>query len=520
MRARLTKLLLSVVVAVLGALSVAHAQDAPQTFESPAPATTNMSLEKAKDAAVASLKSLMAAFTSPIAALEAKLRPNGKYLVLTLVILNIGYAGIRLAGGTTDAFDLFVTGIKVSMVGSLCLAAVEPQQWLADATNIGGGPITLFRAIEVGFEKVLAMALAGSKIPASADGMLLSVSQASLGAINEMVKLDIIPKGLTDAWQLFTHLAGLIVGLLAWAASVLAFVLAAATIVGEILVAKLSIDIAKAFTGLMVPWLLFQPMKFLFDAWLRTVLVGFVALVIAGLFATGMATFATHAADVYQRLPAESAKDLSNIGLAILYVPMLLGSIVILTLVGKVNSIAQSLFSGSIDSGIGLGSFLRSANMTAGTVGKGAYSGSQAALGAARVAPNASRTGLNTVGSAMRRGGLALEKAGGQGSMMAAVGASLNHAGKNVGRKETVGSIVSRESAKKESLNPTARQMKVATKAADAAYASARFAGMDKASSQVEAIKAAQTALRVAPAAQKTPRTATAPSWKTLGDSA
>ena len=107
------------------------------------------------------LVALVNSLHSPLIEFKNKLAGNGKNLALALMALHVGTAGLKLASGTTDLWEVTLQLMKLLFVGGLVLAAVEPQPWLSTMTGVtgqSGNGITLPDAIMSGMYQLMNLA--------------------------------------------------------------------------------------------------------------------------------------------------------------------------------------------------------------------------------------------------------------------------------------------------------------------------------------------------------------------------
>jgi hypothetical protein len=355
--------------------------------------------------------------------------------------------------------------VRLSVLAGLALAAIQPQPWFAAMT----GYDTLGKAIEGGFYLIMRWAAGAAHLGDLADtsSMIRTVANVVLTALFKMGEVQVFPAG-TSLWKAMTNVTGLMVGLLMWFMCVVAYVIAGALVLGEAVAADLTIQIALAFAPLLVPWVLFAPLRFLFDAWLKTLLVGGVGFVIAILFCSGMAQFAASATQAMAQLPAES---FINAQLIATFSPILIGSILMILMAGKVMSFANSLLSGAGMSGLSLGDF------------KNALTGTGAGVS------GAGRAGRATFNAASKGVG--------------AVAAGINSGRGLISARQlakTHGARASAAHAANSGKAPSAAQSSLAARHGNRAYSAARFAGLGHAAALTATSKAVAASLLNVPA--------------------
>jgi hypothetical protein len=311
----------------------------------------------------------------------------GTGLLGSLVALHVIGAGLSFAAGTIDPFGLAARLLRLSLLSALVLATIQRQDWFVTMSGFD----TLGRAIEGGFAQVMRWAAVAAELPDTVDpsSMIRSVSNTVLSALFKMGEVQVFPAG-TSMWKAMTNVTGLMVGLLMWFMCVVAYIIAGAIVLGEAVIADLTIQLALAFAPLMVPWLLVAPLRFLFDAWLRTLLVGGVGFVIAILFCAGMAAFARSAdramAQVLQE-PFVNAKLIAT------FSPILIGSILMILMAGKVMSFASGLLSGGSPGGVSPGDIRGAIDSVVQAASTPVRAGMAAVAGANRLREAASSAG-------------------------------------------------------------------------------------------------------------------------------
>lgn len=309
------------------------------------------------------INSLHEAIFKPLERFQASLAGGGTTLLFGLLMLHVIAGGVMLAAGSTDLFDLAIKGIKLSIVGSLAYSALVAQPWLGYVTGIGGS-VTLPDAIMAGFYKL--MSSAGGQLGWQAEGkgtgsfFSQTVSTMS-NAIFKFVDMPVLnqEKGFWRQALSLLDPANL-AAMLYWFVSVIVFVLSCAMLLFELIGAELTIKFAVAFTPLMVPWMLFKPMEFLFNSWLRMLLIGGLGFVVTILMVTGFAEFAGTAGTLVQQARDDSLWE--GAGAAMVMLPVLLGSVIFFMLASKANSIASGLISGSGTDGISLNTIRHAMN--------------------------------------------------------------------------------------------------------------------------------------------------------------
>jgi hypothetical protein len=458
-------------------------------------------------------------------------------------MLHVIAGGVMLASGSSDLFDIAVKGIKLSIVGSIAYSALVAQPWLGQVTGIGGA-ITLPDAIMTGFYQLMGRAGAtlGWQVDGNSTGAFFnSMVSTMANAIFRFVDMPILNQD-QGFWRRAVSILdpANLVAMLYWFVSVLVFVLACAMLLFEILGAELTIQFAIAFTPLMVPWMLFRPMEFLFNSWLRMLIVGGLGYVAGILMISGFASFANRASILVQQSRADSMWE--GAGAAMVMLPVFLGSIIFMMLASKANSIASSLVSGGGVDGISLNTIrngvmamntgARAPSQTAGhalnglsNVGRGASRVVGAGASAAAGLKSAGQSGLNAFRSATASplsstpGGKA--QAIGQGiasggkAFGQSIASSVSNAGSTVSKAElnSPGGKAVQRMAKamgnEASLTPP--MMKAAISHSNKAFATARGEGQLGSQAKVATQKAAGEWLKAVSRNPKSPPPAAPP---------
>jgi hypothetical protein len=313
---------------------------------------------------VDALVGLYRAFKQPIVEFGKSMSGGGLVLIWSLVVLHIFVGGFMLAAGTTDLFDLAVQGMKLSFVAfmaSSMFVSSNAMQYLS-------GYPTVAQAIEAGFLTLMGKAAKAAGLdlgPGAASTMMESMVRVVLEPVFRMADVKIWPDNFQ--WSDLLKLPGIIVGLIMWLFATLAFLAAVAVILGEVFSADLLVTFAFAFAPVLVPWLLFRPMQWLFEGWLKAMLLGSLAFLIGLLFAGGMASFASAASTLLANYAASSGVDWFGGKLVAIFSPILLGSLIIIVICGKTASFAYSLLGGGGIQGISVHAFRQAASMASKT---------------------------------------------------------------------------------------------------------------------------------------------------------
>lgn len=549
--------------------------------------------------AVDIFKNLYSSFFSPLNAFGESLTGGGKVLLIALVTLHIAYGGVLVAAGTMDLFTLAMNGVKLSLIASLLWAALAPQAWLGQATGINA-PVTLSAVIVRGFQTMVATAAEAGSKNMSADSarmfndikempqagntdiasanMFGSVFTAMFKTLKKIIDVPLWPESKKGEagmekfkfWKWGDKLGELtadfitfVIGTVFWIGTIFMYLLACGVLILELLGSVLTVGIALAFTPLMVPWLLFQPLAFLFNNWLKLLLIGSLGFVIGVLMLSGFGAFMDAGTKTLTDIAATPEKFSSGVTIAWTFLPIFLGSFIFMLLVPKATGLASSLISGMAISGVSAKDFGRSMAATGAVAGAPsqaarqiaggakaggnmALQGAQAAIGGiaagvgmAKAAPGAVAGGI-AAGTSAAAGAMGAAKSGVQGAKAAfaqggvagvvkagtdsAVGGLKSAASGAVGaakagveavkNKDTAGMAAAKAVAKAGGLAPNQQQLASAASASNRAINTARMGGMDKNAVTKAGNQAAKEALTGAdkppkPAKLATPETPT-----------
>lgn len=337
---------------------------------------------------------------------------SGLKIVLSLFTMGIAIGGIKIAGGM-DLVDAAVDFVKFSMLASFAAACVTESAWLSSLTGGAGG--TIGEVIKSGFS-----GLVKTLVPDMAGGGPLALAGSFMEAAFRLTQVQVIPKNIAgDGIAIVLFIASnwipMVVAVLFLVFTILAFALAGALVVGEVLFGQLSMDLAIVLAPLLAPWVLFKPMSFLFDAWLRTLLIGGMTYVVGALLAKAANSFAVEMVKASESFTDFTMFTLDSV--AAVYGGMFLMSLIFLILCERVSRLAAGLISGGAVASIGItgmrsaigatsaSSGVGGANRTAaGGGGGGGGSASKAAPGAAKGGRGRMEGAGHAAGAALRRG--------------------------------------------------------------------------------------------------------------------
>jgi len=312
--------------------------------------------------------------------------------------------GIELALSSKDIVWYTSEAIKIAVLTGFAVACI-------DVTKVPGwesivGKQSLGHSIQ-SWMFTLGGARGGEAEAAS------TLGQAAGAFADSIVKLysaKVIPAdwGLL---RIISHFVEIIVACLFLIAACLALSVAAALTIGHMFVGMLLMSLAIALAPVLVPAIMVRPLNFLFDAWLKTLLIGGMMVVVGRMFIEGGKAFALSvegmAGSLSQTLPQTEAQRLAmdtyainGFDLIAVYGTVFLAALLFIMIAGKIDDMARTLISGSGVSGFGINDF-RLAVAATNRSGVSAAGSAARAGGAAAGAAFAARSG----GSAMKAAG-------------------------------------------------------------------------------------------------------------------
>lgn len=298
----------------------------------------------ASDTTVEVVTKLYEGFTKPISDFSALLGGHGLTLIASLAVIHVVMGAIALGSGAKDLFQVFMDGLKLSFIASMLTALLVPMAWLESMTGFSGSGVSI---IEQGFRALLQSA----GLFGDAGGAISAICGGVFDAIFKMLEVPIVSKDY--AWyEVITNLPAIIISAFWMLITMLVMLLTGALVLGEALGADILLKFVVGFAPLLVPWAMFKPLAFLFGGWLRALIIGCVTLVVAGLFVSAMKSFADASASA---MISQNADGLGGSYLLVftIFAPILIASLIVLMLAGKINSIASSLINGGGLDGFG-----------------------------------------------------------------------------------------------------------------------------------------------------------------------
>jgi hypothetical protein len=295
----------------------------------------------------------------------------GKRIVMAFLVMGIVIGGVQIMGGM-DAVEAIVRYVKFGALGLLAIACFSPVGWLGGET-LG----TLLRGLFI--DTGLAV-LTESKDPP------VYMALRFMEVFDAAVSVPVIPPHISG-WsdRVGFVLANPIETLVAMIMVVLASVtllLAGMIVIGEIFMASITMDLAIALAPILTPWIMWRPTSFLFDAWLKTILISGMAFMIASLMGKGALAFVGEAAKIAPAAGVKPGESYTMFSIIASYGGFFLLSLVFLFLATRVSSLAGALIRGGILSGVSIQEFRQGVGSLGGLASRAA-SGAAPAAGAA-----------------------------------------------------------------------------------------------------------------------------------------
>lgn len=252
------------------------------------------------------------------------------------------------------------------------------------------------------FMSSVATAIAGNSM-ASLDAAILAGVKPIFDAIAAIVEQPRVMEGSTTSEGIMGMLGTMAASAASWIMGVIAKVVAAFTLIvagvisiAHIIIGFISVRLVLTLAPLMVPFLMFKPLSFLFEGWLRFLLSAcMLKVVIAFLLSVVTALITDSMVGLSQQFAAESqqATPYEALQVDILLLGMMMVFALLATLmVAQAPTIAQGLLAGS-----GAMGFSGLKGITQGTAGRGAQYGAGSAKdfavgGATKTAQAGART--------------------------------------------------------------------------------------------------------------------------------
>ncbi len=270
----------------------------------------------------------------------------GKRIVMAFLVMGIVIGGVQIMGGM-DAVEAIVRYVKFGALGLLAIACFSPVGWLGGET-LG----TLLRGLFI--DTGLAV-LTESKDPP------VYMALRFMEVFDAAVSVPVIPPHITD-WTdklsfLLANPVQTTVGMIMVLLASVTLLLAGMIVIGEIFMASITMDLAIALAPILTPWIMWRPTSFLFDAWLKTILMSGMAFMIAALMGKGALAFVGEAAKIAPAAGIKPGESYSGYSIIAAYGGFFLLSLVFLFLATRVSSLAGGLIRGGMLSGVSIQEF-------------------------------------------------------------------------------------------------------------------------------------------------------------------
>ena len=311
---------------------------------------------------------LLGAFRQQVFSPSAGLRT-----VYALVTIMVAFSALRMGFlGDIGYTEMLVDWFKLAAIASVAVCAITP---LDSLIWLFGAKITLGQAIENWF-----LSVAGLGQNVIGDGL-----KSWMEVLKKLLNAPIIPPHVAAAnilskgsWIL-THCITLLGALIFQILAVIALGIAAIITVGHLLAAKILMSLAISMAPMLVPWILFRPLQFLFDAWLKTLITGGMLLVVGSFFTRAGMAFAD---SMNILTPKLDGADWETTSIMITFFGILLACLLFILIAQKLDGLARSLVSGSGISGFGLAQ-VKAAMSATGSVASAPAKAASAVAGAA-----------------------------------------------------------------------------------------------------------------------------------------
>jgi hypothetical protein len=307
---------------------------------------------------------------------------SGLKVVAALAAILVVFSGLKMGfGGEGIGYhDFFADMFKIASVSTVAVCAIQPLSSLAWAL---GGNLTLGQAIENWF-----LHLAGAD---QGTDLITAGLQSWVGVMLTLLRAQIVPDDKNWMWVL-EHCIPLLGALIFEVMGVIAIGIAGLITIGNLVAGKLLMDLAISFAPVLVPWILFRPMQFLFDAWLKSIIAGGMLMVVGSFFnAAGM----KFAEQMNNLTPMLASSNWEATSIMIAWAGVFFATVAFILIAQKLDGMARSLVSGSGISGFSLQAM------------RAAMAPSMAAGGAMAGAPGAAASAAHRHSSAQQAVGAA-----------------------------------------------------------------------------------------------------------------
>lgn len=289
------------------------------------------------------------ALSRMFATLQETFRPKigpelGTQIVAAFMVLGIVVGAVQVIGGM-DFVEAVVRYCKLGALALIALACFQPVSWLE------GNSLGMF--LREQFIDGGAAMFAESKDPP------VYLAYQFMKVFDKAISVNVIPSDLTVWYEKFgfilAHPIATLIALLMVVASAIVLAGVGALVVAEVFLAAISMDLALALTPILVPWVMWRPTSFLFDAWLKTILASGLGFLVASLLGKGSLAFVEVASTLADGLTYGKTYSIASVAAA--YGGFFLISLIFAFLASKVIKLAESLIGGGVLSGFSIQAF-------------------------------------------------------------------------------------------------------------------------------------------------------------------
>lgn len=398
---RKTTFLLLVALVMASAFSVAQT-NGPAPAPAPAPTVQKLPIDgPAMAAAIADgIDAKLKQFNN-----SESLKPARDIILGVGLAIALFWSSLKTMVGGKGLGELFAEWVPIFMTVGVIVAMTEP---------VGGGkaPGTLIEESLNQITSALTSAIPGKKIDVnSINAIANSVMNTTFSSINSVLEMPRISEATSKGF--FEQISfGVLMWLFAWvmkAVTCLVIVVSACVYLATAIMSLASISLVIAMAPVMVPFLIFRPMAWMFDSWLKF-LLGACMLKLVGAF---MLVLTSGLMEQMSNIATMVSKDANTMTADTMFADVVLFSALLLVavmsglLMAQVPGIAAGLLSG----GAGHAGFSGLKGVTQ-TVG--ARAGSAVAGAGARAGGSLLKTGINSGWQRLDTGN-GIERLGGVG---------------------------------------------------------------------------------------------------------
>lgn len=192
--------------------------------------------------------------------------------------------------------------------------------------------------------------------PASLNDALTRGADPLFKAITAVVDLPQTATSFSDLFNTGSTVMSFLYGLLARLLALFFLLIATVVMMAHILMSQVSVAIVLALAPVMVPFLMFRPLGFLFDGWLKFLVTSCMMKIVAAFMLTMVASILSNVTATASSIVAEmkSAGPLDKLSTDVLmYGMVVLFALLAALLMAQVPSIAHGLVSGNGAHGFG-----------------------------------------------------------------------------------------------------------------------------------------------------------------------